>query len=115
MAYLSLDLPDLKNFKALKKEESPYIKFFNYIVAKLGTSTKGFDVTTVKINPKDLRILDKYARSWVYKKLYFYADKHKKMEFSMHSLCISPSESPDVPRGVARIDLDWEERIQHES
>jgi len=80
-----LTLPDVKTFKSLKKDESPYVKFFRYVCGELDVPTKGFNVSNVWITHKDMVKLDKYAESWARKKLpYGMSEKHKANAFIMH-------------------------------
>lgn len=113
MDYIKVKLPELKTFKSLKKDTDPFMKFWNHVLGELGTETKGFDVTSVKITKADYDVIKDYAFKWFKKQSPVNILNKGKQEssFGFHCLNISPSEfyEEQPESGYAYVSPDWKE------
>ncbi len=116
--FITIELPDMKIFKSLKKDKDPFMKFWDYVTDELGTIVKGFDVCSVKLTQADYDVLEKYAKSWFKKQSYHRLLNDRKLDssFGFHALNISPSIffKEDLPRlnGFIYVKTTWKETQQ---
>lgn len=105
----------MKMFKALKKDESPYVKFHQFVVEHLGTDLKGFNVSDVIITEKDSEVLDKYAKQWIKKQCYGFNEKYVDRTYAFHNLDISPSNAvkEGMDSGVIYVSKEWKKNQQN--
>ena len=111
--YIKVTLPEMKTFKSLKKDIDPFMKFWNFITAELGTDIKGFDVSSVRLTLKDYEELKKYAFQWFKKQspMPILAKRKQESSFGFHCLNIAPSEfydKNDQPEsGFIYVETNW--------
>ena len=118
--YIKIKLPNSDDFKSLKKDRDPFMKFWDFVVGNLGTEIKGFDVTSVKLTQEDYAVLKKHGFAW-YKKqdvVKYSSKRRQESSFGFHTLNASPSEfykNEEQPEsGFAYVKPDWKE-VQEEN
>ena len=113
--FIKVELPEIKTFKSLKKDEDPFLKFWSFLTEKLETDIQGFDVSSVKLTQKDYKQLEKLAKSWFKKQSYYGMLIESKFNstFGFHMLNVAPSEfypKEEQPEsGFAYVKSDWKE------
>lgn len=95
---MKLPLPDLKTFKSRKKEPSPLIAFYDYVMAQVMPNVqtlysskeesamaavarvygKGLDVSKISISEQDEKALRELQKEWYIKKQKFTKERAQK-------------------------------------
>jgi hypothetical protein len=105
-----IKFPSELSFTTISKKNSPIEKFYKIIAKRIDKNVNiaenNLNVTKVRVNPADAKILKKVIKTWI-KKNYDYLPARKvDIELGMAWLCYGPVEDKSIPKGKLIVELD---------